>query len=125
LDRRRAPLTDLVTQSRREEGIGAKFSPGRYFWSDALLTLLAKDPETFFAKTGEPSDAMKLLANYINGKVLQERTQAFCDAVNSLIPGTCWIEGDQIRWTTGFKVEGESVSEIDFFLAYDLLDKEE
>jgi len=125
LDRRRALLTDLVMQSRREEGVGAKLRPGRYFWSDALLTLLAKDPEAFFAKTGEPSDTMKLLADCISGKVLRERTQAFCDAVNSLIPGTCWVEGDQIRWTTGFKVEGEPVSEIDFFLAYDLLDKED
>lgn len=114
-----------MRESRREEGIGVKLTPGGFFWSDALITLLAKDPDRFFARAGELSAQMRILARCINGKSGRERSQGLCDAVNTLYPGTCSMDGDRIVWSRAFMVGGRSVSEIDFFLGHDLLDKEE
>lgn len=125
LDRRRAILSGFIKESRQGDCVGPSIKPGNFFWSDALITLLAKDPEGFLVAVGGVSSQMRVLAHCVKGKSGRARSQGLCDAVNTLNPDTCSLNGDRIVWNKAFTVAGESVSEIDFFLGYDLLDKEE
>ncbi len=126
LDRRRGPLTKLVAKVRAEQGLGeSRAKPGGFVWSNTIFNLLAKNPERVLSALAHPNTPLALLGEAIQGVNGVARVQAICETANKLSPGACRMEGQTLRWSRSIRIGGASASELDFFLAHDLLDTEE
>lgn len=91
-----------------------------------MFDLIARRPaevvEALGANTG-----MTLLAHALKGKNGKERSIAVVEVATHLAgPRTCELDArtGSVRWMRAITIEGTSVSEVDFFLAFDLLDRE-
>ena len=122
LEARRATLASLFAQ----EGGGQLPEVGKYRWTSAMFDLVARRPVEV-VEALEANAGMTLLAHALKGKGGTERSVAIVEVATHLAgPQTCELDAHtgSVRWMRTLTIEGKSVTEVDFFLAFDLLDRE-
>lgn len=131
LSRRRAPFTRLVQEvTQGDPGMKERTKEGGFFWVQAVLHLISSEARRFaecMATLGEQQRMeLFLLCSQITTALPGGGVRAMWVAANMIQPGVCDMRpSGTLAWNRKLSIGGNSVSEIDFFLAYDLLDKED
>lgn len=129
LARRRAPFTKLIEEmTQGEPGMKERLKEGSFLWAQALLRFISSEARRFaecMTTLGEGRTELFLLCSQITMAQAGQRIQAMCEAANIIQPGACEQRPNGTLVWRKLSIAGKPVSEIDFFLAYDLLDEEE
>lgn len=129
LQRRRAPFTKLIEEmTQGEPGMKQRLKEGSFFWAQTLLRLIPSEAKRFaecMATLGGERLELFVLCSQVTMAPLGGTVQAMWEAANIIQPGSCELRPNGTLMWKRLSVAGEPVCEIDFFLAHDLLDKED